>query len=441
MIAAMVIMLREGVEAALVVGIVLAYLAKVGRKDLDRKVYWALGTAVAASLALAVVFERVGIDPDNEYVEGILLGVAGVFVVTMVVWMWRTSRGLKAQMEARLETITTSREGRAAGAGLFGFTFLMVLREGIEAALFLKAAALGDASSAGTFIGGLLGLGVAVLFALLFIRGSVRINLSRFFRITALALLVLAVKLLAGSVHEFAERGVLPLTKTAMMLIGYFVRGKSGSLITTALIAVPIVVLLWESWSGSRSRSATELIASSETESAGAPFAGNGGAERRKRQAARRLERLWQLGLAGITGVVVLAMASTALASGSLMDPTPQPVTATAGAVSIAASQLPQGKVQKFVYSSASGDQVRFIVARLADGSIVGGLDACQICGAKGYGQDGRVAVCKNCGAPIALDSFAFVGGCNPRPLAMEPAPGGVSISQTALEAAAPIFR
>jgi len=437
MVAAMVIMLREGVEAALVVGIVLAYLAKVERKDLDRKVHFAVAAAVAASLALAVVFERVGIDPENEYLEGILLGVAGVFVISMVVWMWRTGRGLKARMEARLETITTPREGRAAGYGLFGFTFLMVLREGIEAGFFLKAAALGDTSSAGTFVGGLLGLGVAGLFAVLFIRGSVRINLSRFFRITALVLLVLAVKLLAGSVHEFGERGIVPLTKTAMMLIGYFVRGKSGSLITTALIAVPIVVLLWESWRGSRPAARPEESA----QDSGSPVLKSGAAERRKRQAARRLERLWQVGLAGITGVVVLAMTSTALAGGSLTDPTPQPVTATAGTVSIAASQLPQGSLQKFVYLSAGGAQVRFIVARLADGSTVGALDACQICGAIGYGQDGEVAVCKNCGAPIALDSFAFVGGCNPRPLAMELTPAGVSISQTALEAAAPIFR
>ncbi|MBU2604190.1 MAG: DUF2318 domain-containing protein [Actinobacteria bacterium] len=437
MIAAMVIMLREGVEAALVVGIVLTYLAKVGRKDLDRKVYWALGVAVGASLALAVVFERMGIDPENEYLEGILLGVAGLFVVTMVAWMWRTGRSLKAQVEARLEVITTPGERKAAGAGLFGFTFLMVLREGIEATLFLKAAALGDTSSAGTFIGGLLGLGVAVLFAVLFIRGSLRINLSRFFRITALALLVLAVKLLAGSVHEFAERGIVPLTETAMMLIGYFVRGRSGSLITTALIAVPIVLLLWESWSGSR------LVARSGegAEDLGGPVAKSGAAERRKRQAARRLERLWQVGLAGITGVVVLTMTSTALAGDSLIDPAPQPVTATAGTVSVAASQLPQGEVQKFVYSSADGSQVRFIVARLADGSTVGALDACEICGAIGYGQDGPVAVCKNCAAPIALDSFTFGGGCNPRPLAMELTAGGFSIAQTALEAAAPIFR
>src|SRR3990172_3315053 len=105
MVESLIITLREGVEAALVVGIILAYLAKAGRSELGRWVFWGLGSAVVASLAVALVFRLVGFDPENEYLEGAFLGVAGLFVASMVVWMWRTSRNLRRGMERRLQAI------------------------------------------------------------------------------------------------------------------------------------------------------------------------------------------------------------------------------------------------------------------------------------------------------------------------------------------------
>ena len=191
MIASLVITLREGIEAALVVGIVLAYLANTGRKELTRFVYLGLAAAVAASLVLAAAFELAGIEPENPYAEGVILAVAGLFVVTMVLWMRKAARGLKVKMEKRLESITSREGGRATGWGLFAFTFIMVMREGVETVLFLKAAALGTEASPAALVGALVGLSLAVLFAVLFIRGSVHINLPRFFRYTSIALLVL----------------------------------------------------------------------------------------------------------------------------------------------------------------------------------------------------------------------------------------------------------
>lgn len=254
MVPSLVIMLREGIEAALVVGIVLAYLRRVGRGDLTRVVYMALGAAGLACVALATVFQLVGLEADDPRVEAILLGVAGLFVVTMVLWMWRAARGLKAGMEARLDAITQSNEGRAVALGLFGFTFVMVLREGIEAVLFLRAAALGAQANMGSFLGALIGLGLATIFAVLFIRGSVRINLMRFFRYTSLALLVLAAKLLLGSVHAFGELGLLPLTSGMVEGLGELVEGTMGSILTSAIIAVPVLLLLWETSAGVRRR-------------------------------------------------------------------------------------------------------------------------------------------------------------------------------------------
>jgi high-affinity iron transporter len=250
----LVIMLREGIEAALVVGIVVAYLGKVGRGDLNRWVYTALGAAVAACVGLAVIFERVGLDPDNPRIKGIVLTVAGLFVITMVLWMWRAARGLARGVEARLDAITQSGQSRVVALALFGFTFVMVLREGIEAVLFLKATAIGQQASGSSFAGAILGLTLATLFAVLFIRGSVRINLVRFFRYTSIALLVLAAKLLLGSVHEFAELGLLPLGTDAIDVLGRVVEGTIGGMLTSLIIAVPLFLLLWETSTGLRRR-------------------------------------------------------------------------------------------------------------------------------------------------------------------------------------------
>lgn len=254
MITSLVITLREGIEAALVLGIVLAYLTKVGRRDLKRVVYAALAAAVGASVALAAVFEIAGLDPDNPYMEGVILGIAGLFVVTMVLWMWKAAQGLKARMENRLETITSAERGKAIGWGLFGFTFVVVLREGVETVLFLKAAALGSGASVAAFAGAFIGLGLAVLFAVLFVRGSVHVNLPRFFRYTSLALLVLAVKLLLGSAYEFSELGLFPVGNEFIKDVGEVTTGILGAIVTSAIIAVPVLLLLWETSSGLRRR-------------------------------------------------------------------------------------------------------------------------------------------------------------------------------------------
>lgn len=254
MIASLVITLREGIEAALVVGIVLAYLSKTGRKELTRFVYVALAAAVAASVVLAAVFQLAGLDPDNPYVEGVILAVAGLFVVTMVLWMRKAARGLKAKMEKRLETITSREGGRAIGWGLFGFTFIMVLREGVETVLFLKAAALGTEASVTALAGALIGVGLAVSFAVLFIRGAVQINLPRFFRYTSVALLVLGAKLLLGSIHEFSELGLFPVGNTFIEEVSGVATGTPGAIITALVIAVPVLLLLWEISGGVRRR-------------------------------------------------------------------------------------------------------------------------------------------------------------------------------------------
>src|SRR3990172_4381987 len=208
MLQSLAITLREGVEIGLIVGIVLGYLAKTGRTRLSPAVYWALAAAAAASVLGAVAFELFGVDPENEKLEGSLLLAAGLLVGSLVIWMWRAARGMRGRLEAGVERVATAGQGSRPVMGLFLFTFLMVLREGIEMVLFLSGLALTiGASRMETAIGGSLGLLLAAAFTFLLFRGSLRVDMGLFFRVTSLVLLVLVVKLLATGVHEFSEVG------------------------------------------------------------------------------------------------------------------------------------------------------------------------------------------------------------------------------------------
>jgi len=256
-IASLGIALREGIEAALVVGIVLLYLQRTGRYRLRNVVYGAVGAAVVASLGIALAFESVGLDVENPYFEGGLLAVTGVLVISMVIWMMRTVRGLRARVEHRLESLTAERTGPAATAGLFGFVFFMVLREGAELVLLLKAAGFGSQAGPARLAGAAVGLILAVLFAGLFVRGSLRVNIRRFFRYTSWALLFLGAKLLLTSLHEFGEVGALPFGNAFFEEAGELTTGTAGDVLLGAVVAVPVLLLFWDltaPWRRSRER-------------------------------------------------------------------------------------------------------------------------------------------------------------------------------------------
>lgn len=423
MLESLVITLREGVEAALVVGIILAYLHKTGRAGLNRMVYWGLGAAIVASIAFAVLLQALNIDPENEYLEGALLGAAGILVASLVVWMWRVSKKLKAEVEKKLGTIVGQANIRAQGLGLLAFTFIMVFREGAETVLFLMGATLGRFDIL-SFIGGSIGIGLAVLFAVFFIRGSLKMNLSRFFGVTSIVLLILAFKLLLGSLHEFAEVGAIPLTPGIMAVIGFFVRDNTSTIVLMTLLVAPLLVILWDA----RSR---EVVPKATTENA---------VERRKLLAARRQEGIWRSSLVVATLVILLATGWIVLTGSSFTDPQPIPVNVVGGQVKIPVAELAEGKLAKYVYRTGEID-VRFLLVRHADGSISTALDACQICGPKGYGQEGDTAICKNCNAPIAMDTIGQGGGCNPLPLAASLETGSVVIAVGELVQASPNFR
>src|SRR2546430_1728434 len=188
MLPTFVIGLREGLEASLIVGIVAAFLRQRGRRDLLRWVWVGVGASILLCLVVGIILRVVSQNLPQKQQEGLetVIGAVAVCMVTyMVVWMRRHSRGLKGQLTAATETAVDSGSSYA----LVAMAFLAVLREGFETVVFLLAAFNESTSGASAGIGALLGILIAVGLGYGIYRGGVRINLSKFLRVTGVVLL------------------------------------------------------------------------------------------------------------------------------------------------------------------------------------------------------------------------------------------------------------
>lgn len=206
MIAALLIAFREGLEAALIVGIVLGYLKQTGQLGYQRFAWTGVVAAVIGSLALAAGIQLVGTKLEGraeEIFEGTAMLLAVAVLTWMIFWMRHQSRTLKSDLEREIDQAVSSNRGW----GLASLTFLAVFREGVETVLFLSAAAFTD-NEMNTLIGGLIGLTIAVFLGILIYNSAVRLNLRMFFNVTSAVLLLFAAGLFAHGIHEFQEAGV-----------------------------------------------------------------------------------------------------------------------------------------------------------------------------------------------------------------------------------------
>lgn len=205
MIAALLVAFREGLEAALIVGVVFGYLKKTGQGVHYRSAWIGVVAAVAVSVVLAAGIQIVGAELEGraeQVFEGITMFLAVGILTWMVFWMRYQSRTLKSALERDVQAAIQSGQSR----GLMAVTFLAVFREGVETALFLSAAAFAT-NRIDTLLGALVGLSLAVLLGYLIFASSVRLNLRLFFNVTSVLLLAFAAGLLAHGIHEFQEAG------------------------------------------------------------------------------------------------------------------------------------------------------------------------------------------------------------------------------------------
>lgn len=415
MISALLVALREGVEAALVVGIVLVYLNRSGRRALKSYAWGGVVAAAAASVGAALVLQKLAISEDGF--EGVLMLVASALVVTMIVWMNHVARTLRKHIEERVEAYA-QRTTLAAGLGIGAFVFLMVVREGAELVLILRAVEL---SSTGVqiWIGTLLGIAIAIAVGVFFFQGTLRIPLQRFFRATSIILMIVAFQLALTGVHELSEAEWIWSSKREMATVGPIVRNEV--FFFAVILGVAALVVLREWFSARRPADDASLNA----------------AERRMREWEFGRQRRWSFAAAILCVLVVVSLAAEFAYSRAMAAPAPaKMLTAVNNQVRIPLSELTDQSLH-FYAANVDGTTMRFLVIHQTNGNYEVALDACQICGWAGYRQEGQNVVCRNCGATIYIPSIGEHGGCNPVPVKSFVAEGQVIVDLSAFSQSA----
>jgi len=206
--AALLITWREGLEAALIVGIILSALRHLGKDKAKRRVWWGVLAAIVTSMVGAAALTTLGLTFEGrgeEIFEGVAMLVAAGVLTWMIIWMQRQG----SQTQARLKADVRAASATGSRWALFSLAFVAVVREGIETTLFLTAAAM-NTTAAQTLVGGALGLSIAIILGwMIFVAGS-HLNVKAFFRVTSVLLLFFAASLAAHGIHEFQEAALLP---------------------------------------------------------------------------------------------------------------------------------------------------------------------------------------------------------------------------------------
>jgi uncharacterized membrane protein len=304
--------------------------------------------------------------------------------------------------------------------------FLLVLREGVETVAILSAVSL-NSTELLSFTGTLLGVAVSVVFGVLFIRGSVKINLQRFFRVTTVILYFVTFQLVVSGLHELSENHVLPSSQTEMRLIGPIVRNDLFFFVTMLALAGLMMLMEYK-------RRAPVVLAQTATD-----------ADRRRAAWSQRREKMWMTAVVATSFVFIfLSTAEFIYAkSSTALSPTTS-VTLVGEQVTVSTSEINDDKLHRFGVHVDDGQghapEVRFLLFKKPDGNIVSVADACSICGPVGFYIGSQGITCKMCASPLNAASMGQPGGCNPIPLKSVVGGGVVTIAASDLKAMAGVF-
>ena len=384
MIQAAGITLRESIEAILVIFIMTAYLDRTNDSIKKKYVYWGALIAVGLSILFAFILSLLNIDPENELMEGIMYWVASILVATLVIWMSKHAKHFKTEIEGKIS--------KSSGSFALAFiAFIMVFREGAETVIFLQGLLLAGTTPVQNFLGGIIGLTLAIIFGLVFLKGSARINLSRFFKITTAILLVLAFELFVDGFHEFFEGLYLPSTKSLLAIVGFFKRDSTSAAIIALMLLALILTVVYDM-----------LKAKQPDLSVLKP------AERRKARYKFLKEKYTKASLASVITLLVVVLLAPAIAASNIFVPKPVSVNDSNGVIKVAVP----GKdgLYRYKYKGA-----RFLIAVKSHAAHVA-LDECTVCPPVGYGYDGKNnLICLNCDTPIPIENVGLPGdGCDP---------------------------
>jgi len=272
-----------------------------------------------------------------------------------------------------------------------------------------------------SFLGTLLGVLAAISFGVMFVKGSVRINLQKFFRVTTAILFLVAAQLLVTGLHELSESGVLPSSKREMAIVGPIVRNELFFVITIFALAALMVL-----FDAKRRQPAPPQTASA--------------AERRKSAWTARRERLWMASVYGFSFVFIALVTAEFIYTKSVSALSPATeISFVNSQVKIPLAQISDGDLHRF-QAQENGIPIRFWLYQKPDGKVATVFDACQICGAVGFYKTANGVVCKNCSAPINPQSVGTAGGCNPVPLKATQTSDAVIIQEADIAAGGHMF-
>ena len=237
MFSVFIIALREGFETAIAIAIMVAYLRKTGRESLMPSVITGIGLGVVASVLGAVLLNSY-YTAEEGVLEGPLLLIASVLVISMIIWMWRTSM----QLGSQVSRVVNKAEGRSlwrTRLTMGGFAFVLVIREGIELVVFILAISTATQATQWVTVS-VLGVLTAIAVCYAVVRGMVGVNILQFFKASALVLVIFVAELVIGAFHELVEQNMIPNPGRSVM---YVVDGLAHAHIF-ANIAVGAFVLL-----------------------------------------------------------------------------------------------------------------------------------------------------------------------------------------------------